>query len=290
MSDPLAELLDPRRLRARLADLGLRPSRRLGQHFLLDRRAFERIVDLAAPGPGDAVLEVGPGTGVLTRLLAERAGRVVAIEADRRFEPLLREVLADRPNAQVVFGDALALDWQPLLAGWPGGRLFAANLPYGITSPVLLRLVDPALALRRAVVMVQREVAERLVAAPGSKAYGALTVAVRLRAQVDLAFRVGRERFWPRPEVESAVVVITPVDRSWPLPADRIEPVVRAVFRARRKTLRNALATGLGLPRPQAERALAGAGIDGERRPETLSPEEFARLAAALLPAGDGAV
>lgn len=276
-------VVDARRLRSRLAAAGLRPSRRLGQNFLIDAAVLARIVEIAEAGPGDVVLEVGPGPGGLTRALAERARRVVAIERDRRFEPILAETLAGLTNVDVHWGDALACDWSCLV---PPGSLFVANVPYGITSPLLLRVVDGEVRFRRAVVMVQREVADRLRAEPGTKAYGALTVAVRLHAEVRLALKVPRHCFWPAPDVDSAVVVLEPSARELPAPADRVASVARAAFGGRRKTLANALSQGLNADRTTVERALLRAGIDPARRGETLSVADFAVVARALLDAG----
>lgn len=279
----LDDLTRPARLRALLAEAGLRPSKRLGQHFLVDRGALRRIVDLADPGPEDAVLEIGPGPGALTVLLAQRAGRVVAVERDPRFEPLLRRVLAGQPHVSLVFADALALDWSALLTG-AARPLFVSNLPYSITSPVLLRLVEGPVAFRRAVVMVQLEVARRVTASPGSPEYGALTVALALRAEARLAFMVSRQRFWPQPEVDSAVVVLEPAARALAAPPELAARVARAAFARRRKTLLNALSGELALERDEVLKALRAAGVDPERRGETLSPEQFARVAAALGP------
>lgn len=285
MSDAF-DLANARCVKELLAASGLRPQHHLGQNFLVDRKARDRILAAVDPQPDDVVLEVGPGPGVLTRALSERVAQVVAVEIDRHMVVLLRQILADRPNAEVIHGDAMEVDLAALLAGrlQPGARAkVAANLPYYITSPLLFRFLEEALPLSRIVVMVQKEVADRMVAAPGGKDYGALSVAVQYYTQPRVVARVPRGAFWPPPEVDSAVVAME-VREHPPVVAPRAAffAAVKAAFGQRRKTLLNALAGGLHLAKEEVEAALGEAGIDGGRRGETLALHEFAALARAL--------
>lgn len=273
-----------RELRRMLAEADLRPAHRLGQNFLVDRRVLERILAVSDVQPDEGVLEVGAGLGVLTAALAERAGTVVSIEIDRRFKPHL-EALAERhPHLELVFGDALDLDWAALCRPDRSWK-FVANVPYYVTAPLLAKALAHTPPFTRLVMMVQWEVAERLRAAPGEAAYSAVSVLAAYYADVTVVQRVRPESFWPRPKVDSAIVLLVPRARSATMPdPEQFFPVVRAAFGRRRKTLRNAL-TGdphLRLTREQAEQALAAAGIDPQRRGETLSLEAFAALAAAV--------
>lgn len=277
---------DPSRisdLRAALSELGVHPSRGLGQNFLVDGNILDKIVAVAGVSREDTVLEVGAGAGALSRRLAQVAGHVIAIEIDRRLEPLLRRAVAGYDNVQLIFADALDIDWGQLNAGKQPWR-FVANVPYYITGPLLSRALQAKPSFQRIVMMVQREVAQRLVAAPGSKDYGALSVLAAYYATVELAFTVSPRSFWPRPQVWSAVVVLNPVAQpAGQRPnAQDFFAVVRAAFAHRRKMLHNALADdpALNLDKFQASQLLAAASIDGTRRAETLSLDEFARLAA----------
>ncbi len=273
---------------------GLRPRKRLGQHFLVDRRVLAAIVRAAELEADDGVLEIGAGLGTLTLALAAGAGRVVSVEIARELAPALAETLegalAETPGGKVrlVFGDALRLDLAGLLAEDGGRRWKAvANLPYYVTAPLLARLL--ALPLELLVLTVQKEVAERLVAPPGGRRYGALTVFVAYHAAAEVVTAVPPRSFHPPPLVGSAVVRLRP--RAVPpvsVPAPALFAVVRAAFAHRRKTVANALAAGLAPPGAGGflAEALDGAGIGGRRRPETLSLEEFARLTRALLDVG----
>ena len=258
-----------------------RPDKRLGQHFLRDTRLLGRIADALGAGPADTVLEVGPGPGGLTAELAERAGRVLALEKD----PALARALAGRwGNVEVVPGDALDLDWHRL-AGGP--FLVAGNIPYNITSPLVDKaLVPPRPA--RVVYLVQREVADRLAASPGSPDYGALTVGVRAVAEVERLFRVPAGAFHPPPRVESAVVRLTPL--AVPLVADaEVAPFRRTVvglFGFRRKQLQRGVRELTGWESERAAAALAAAGITPALRPEALAPADFARLHRVLVDGG----
>ena len=251
--------------------------KRLGQHFLTDRRVLTRIADALELSGRETVVEIGPGRGALTDLLAERAGRVVAVEIDRALAALLRERYADRPNVTIVEQDVLEADLAAL-AGTPDFVL-AGNVPYYITTPILFHALRPPRPVR-ALYLVQLEVAERLVAPPGSKTYGALTVNVRAVAQPELLFRVRAGAFSPPPKVESAVVRISPRDD----PVVRAEEedsfrgFVQAAFALRRKQLRRVVRTIATLDAEAAEGALARAGVDPDARPETLAPSDFARL------------
>ncbi len=258
-----------------------RPDKRLGQHFLGDVRLLGRIADALGAGPEDTVLEVGPGPGGLTAELAARAGRVVALEKDRA----LAQALAGRwPNVQVHPGDALRLDWHAL-AGGP--FLVAGNIPYNITSP----LVDKALLPprpARIVYLVQREVADRLAAEPGTPDYGALTVGVQAVAGVERLFRVPAGAFHPPPRVDSAVVRLVP--RPVPLVADAevgaFRRTVVGLFGFRRKQLQRGVRELTGWGAEPAAKALARAGVAPDLRPEALAPADFVRLHRALVDGG----
>lgn len=258
-------------IRELLARHDLRPRKHLGQHFLADPNVVERIVRLAGVGTGDRVLEVGAGTGTLTIGLAATGARVVALEVDRELRSLLTEALDGIDNVDLRFEDVLEADLNSLLDGddWT----MVANLPYNVATPVIVETLRNVPQVKRLVVMVQKEVADRLVAAPGSSAYGVPTVSVALRAAAERAFTVGPQVFVPTPEVESAVVVIerTRVD---PL-ADRAEALAAAAFNQRRKMLRRSLAKVLSDPVSTLRRA----GIDPEARAENLAPEDYLRLA-----------
>lgn len=287
-------LATPSGVRVVLERYGLAPRKGLGQNFLVDRNIVAQIVAAAHLTPRDVVIEIGPGLGVLTCALADAAKSVVAVEVDAGLVRWLNDLFRERDDVHIVHADALEVDFRRLLASFPpdpGGRYkLAANLPYYITTPLLMRLLEEKLPLAAMVVMVQREVAQRMTARPGTKEYGALSVAVQLRADVELVAVVSPNVFFPRPAVDSAVVRLA----LRPPPEEvRDESLlfaaVRAAFAQRRKTVRNALksAAKRGGERPPwpetaVEPALAAVGIDGERRGETLSGIEFIRLANAL--------
>lgn len=253
----------------------------LGQHFLISSRALQAILTACHLEEGAPVLEIGPGIGTVTRALAEYGTRVTAVELDRRAIAVLEETVGAFPHVQVIQGDILTIDLPALLNDqrWT----VVGNLPYYITTPVIARILEVADRVIRAVFLVQREVAERLRAAPGGKEYGALSIFAQVSADVKIVAKVPRGAFLPPPTVESAVVELTM--RPTPLvPPDR-QPtffrVVRAAFGQRRKTLENALAGGgiLGGDRQQVMEALATAGISGVRRGESLTIAEFVQVA-----------
>jgi len=255
-------------IKALLAEFELRPQRRLGQHFLADPNVVERIVLEAAIEPGDRVVEVGPGTGTLTRALAAAGAAVVAFEVDRALRPLLEQVTAGG-DVTLRFEDALAADWAGEfdIGSWK----MVANLPYNVGTPLLMDAVRSAFGIHRFVVMVQREVAARLVAEPGSRRYGLPSVVAQLHTNPRIAFRVSPAVFIPPPEVESAVVVMERI-RSHPL-AEAAARIASTAFQQRRKMLRGSLAGIVDRPGFEA------AEISPSARPEELSAADFLRLA-----------
>jgi 16S rRNA (adenine1518-N6/adenine1519-N6)-dimethyltransferase len=238
-------------------------------------------VDLVAPTANDLALEIGPGEGALTGELARRAGRVVALEIDRALVERLRLLF---PGVEVVEADARRWDYGRLAAP-PGGRvLVVGNLPYSVGKPILMALVEARTAIQEMALMLQREVAERVAAAPGSKVYGSLSVLTQLYCDARVALRVPPGAFRPPPKVESAVLHLRVLAAPRVALADerRFQAVVRAAFGQRRKMLANALAAGLGLPLEAVRRAATTAGVDPARRAETLTILEFVELARQL--------
>jgi 16S rRNA (adenine1518-N6/adenine1519-N6)-dimethyltransferase len=283
-AEPPVRLLSPADVRKLAERLGVRPSKRLGQNFVIEQGTVRRIAALAAPGPGDVVLEVGPGLGSLTLALLEAgAGRIVAVEIDRVLARELPLTLADRAPAlasrvAVLHADALRIGERDLSA--PPSML-VANLPYNVAVPVLLHLLAALPSLARGLVMVQAEVADRMCAAPGSRVYGAPSVKVAWYAAARPAGTVPRTVFWPVPNVDSRLVAFARHDPpSGAAAREEVFALVDAAFGQRRKTLRAALAGWAGSA-PEAERLLRAAGIDPGARGEALSVAEFARLAAA---------
>jgi 16S rRNA (adenine1518-N6/adenine1519-N6)-dimethyltransferase len=251
--------------------------RALGQHFLRDYGIARAIVDLVAPTRDDLVVEIGPGDGALTGELARRAGRVIALEVDPELAARLRP---HAPGVEVVEADARGWDYGTLVAP-PGGRVVVVgNLPYSVGKPILMALVAARTAIDTMALMLQREVAERVAAPPGSRVYGSLSVLTQLYCDVTLALRVPPGAFRPPPKVESAVIRLDVLPSSRISIADerRFHVVVRAAFAQRRKTLANALAAGLGQPADVLRAAAESAGIDPSRRAETLTIAEFAEL------------
>ena len=260
-------------------------TRALGQHFLRDRAVVDRILELVGPTARDLVVEIGPGRGALTEALATRAGRLLALEIDAALAAALRERFAGAGSVEIRQADARQFDYASLRALVPdaaGRVLIVGNLPYSVGKPILAALVESRGAIDEMALMLQKEVAERVAAAPGSKTYGALSVLTQVAASARLAFSVPPGAFSPPPQVDSAVLYLR-MHREPPVPvADpaRFAAVVRAAFSQRRKSLANALAAGLAVSAESARRQAELAGIDPGRRAETLSLAEFARLAA----------
>jgi 16S rRNA (adenine1518-N6/adenine1519-N6)-dimethyltransferase len=260
-----------------------RPKKRFGQHFLVSPTILAGILRLADLAPDDAVVEIGAGTGTLTEALAGRVGRLLALELDRDLIAPLRQRFADRPQVEIMHADALTFDLDQL----PTPIKIVANLPYGTAVAILTRLFSQRSRLRCAVIMLQREVAERLYARPGTKAYGSLTLLAQWYATVDKGFHVPPSAFSPPPKVMSTVVRIVP--RPTPPLAIQDEAclfrVIHAAFAQRRKTLTNALRHALQPIEPASLRQILETnGIAPNRRGETLTLTEFARLSDALQP------
>lgn len=279
-------LTSPAEIKALLERHGFRFSKALGQNFLIEPSVPRRIAEASGADENTLALEVGPGVGCLTSELAQRAGKVVAIELDSALRGILSETLGGYDNIEIIWGDAARLDLAGIVRSRAAGLrpVVCANLPYSVTSPLLAAFIE-ARCFERITVMIQREVALRLAAAPGSGDYGAFTVFVNWHCEVKKLFDVPPECFMPRPKVTSSVVALTP--RAEPPCAVRDEKLmfrcVRAAFSQRRKTLSNALTNGLGAyTREQVCAALEAAGVNPQARGETLGAAEFAAVADAL--------
>lgn len=265
-----------------LKAFNLHATKKFGQNFLVDANIVRDIVDSAEAGPGDKILEIGPGIGTLTQGLAESGAEVIAVEIDKKLPAVLAETLKGYDNVTIVPGDILKVNIREIMGEGP--FKVAANLPYYITTPILMALLEQHLPITHIVTMVQKEVAERMVAKPGSRIYGALSVAVQYYTEPHIAYDVPPRSFIPAPEVDS--VVIACKVRETPAVAVKDEKVffrvVKAAFGQRRKTISNAM-KGAGFDKEQIAAAFEKAGIDAGRRGETFSLEEFGRLADALV-------
>ncbi len=260
--------------------------KKFGQNFITDGNLLQKIVDAGEVGPDDVVIEVGPGAATLTKALAQRAKAVIAIEIDTDLVPVIEETMAEFDNFYLVQGDALQMNLDDVIReklGEPHRCKVVANLPYYITTPLVMYFLEQGFSIDRIVIMVQKEVAERFAAQPGKKEYGAITVSLNYYGNVRNAFIVPRHMFIPQPDVDSAVVDIQPWVQK-PLQADNEElfhRLVKAAFGQRRKTLNNALKT-LNMDAALLQEALAQVNIDGTRRGETLSVAEFVALSNAI--------
>ncbi|MFT8318669.1 MAG: 16S rRNA (adenine(1518)-N(6)/adenine(1519)-N(6))-dimethyltransferase RsmA [Sporolactobacillus sp.] len=283
-------IASPKSTQAVIRDHHFTLKKSLGQNFLMDENILKKIVDAADIDENSYVLEIGPGAGALTQFLAEKARKVVAVEIDQRLEPILKETLQGFDNVSVRFGDVLKLDLQQIFEEeFPNEvRLtVVANLPYYVTTPILLKLLSRALPIQTIVVMIQKEVAARLEAVPGEKSYGSLSIAVQYMADPAIIMTVPRTVFVPHPNVDSAVIRLDVRPDKKVQVADEtfFFRLIRASFAQRRKTLINNLMNNLLTKEQKADiqSILNQVGIDPGRRGETLSIEEFARLSDRLM-------
>ncbi|MDE6868054.1 MAG: 16S rRNA (adenine(1518)-N(6)/adenine(1519)-N(6))-dimethyltransferase RsmA [Clostridia bacterium] len=260
-----------------LAECGFSFKKQLGQNFITDKNLLSSIVALSGAKEGDTVVEIGCGAGTLTRALAQKVKRVISFEVDKSLAPVLERTLSGLENVEVVFRDFLKVD----LDGFEkelSEYVVVANLPYYVTTPLIMKLIESSEKCKGLCVMVQEEVAERLCAEAGTAEYGAITAMVALRAECSIVKRVPRTLFTPRPNVDSAVVKFTFGKGIEAADAALYKKVVHAAFGSRRKTLENNLVNSFGLSRRQAQEILTKCGIDLKARGETLNPLQFASL------------
>jgi 16S rRNA (adenine1518-N6/adenine1519-N6)-dimethyltransferase len=271
-------------IRKELAEYGLFPKKRWGQHFLVDRNILNKVIRTAQVGKDDVILEIGPGLGEMTLALARQAKKVIAVEIDPKLTEILKEKLKCYPNVEVTQRDILKADFSQFLGKEGQPIKVVANLPYQISTPILFRFIDSKRIFSTLTLMLQREVAERMVALPGRKEYGPLSIFVQSASSPSICFFIKPSAFFPPPKVESAVVhmvwkerpIVEPKDEDW------FKRIVRACFGYRRKTLLNALKhSALPLPK-ELEKRMGKIGIDPRRRPETLRIQEFTRLSEVL--------
>lgn len=262
---------------------GFKLSKSLGQNFLTDKNIIDRIVESAEIGPEDLVIEIGPGIGVITREAAEYAKKVIAVEIDKNLIPILKETLGDCDNVEIVNRDILKTDVNELIRDCGetiSGVKVIGNLPYYITTPIIMKLLEDGVKADSITIMMQKEVADRIKADPGTKAYGALSVAVQYYCTVEAVVNVPKDVFVPQPKVDSTVLKLSVREEKPVELADRdvFFRCVKAGFGQRRKTLLNSLMGVENITKEGVKQALAAAGIDPSRRAETLNLEEFARL------------
>jgi len=282
------KLYAPTTIRRIKEEYHFRLSKSLGQNFLTDGNIVEQIVESCGAGEDDLIVEIGPGIGVLTAEAAQAAGKVVAVEIDKNLIPILKETLAEYPNVTVVNRDILKTDVTQLIedhkmiGGRPArGVKIVGNLPYYITTPIIMKLLEENVPCDSITIMLQKEVAQRIEAAPGSKTYGALSVAVQFYCEVTYVTTVPKEVFHPQPKVDSAVIRL---DRRKERPVELLDEalffeVVKSGFGQRRKTLHNALTGVRGRTKEEIAAVLEAAGIAANRRAETLTMDEFAAIA-----------
>ena len=275
----MEELYSPKVISELLKKYQLAPLKKLGQNFLRDENIVSKIAE-AAVRPGENALEIGPGLGVLTQALARRAKKVVAVEIDKGMVQVLSQTLEGLGNTQVLWQDFLKADLQEIAREHFGGEPFAVvgNLPYYITSKCLLAVLEAQAPVLRFTAMVQKEVAERLMAGPGDANYGAITASVAYYGRVQQLFTVSRNCFLPAPDVDSAVIGIEP-KAQFGVPREDYTKIVRGLFAQRRKTLQNNMKNSLQMKNDEIQLALEKAGIPANSRAENLSPQDFAKLA-----------
>lgn len=275
-------LASPGATRALLEAYGLATKHSLGQNFLVNNAVIEKIMALAELSPDERVLEVGPGIGTLTLALLAEAGRVVSVEMDRELEPVLSAHAAAHPNFSFIMGDALRVPAEKIAEAAGGApTALVSNLPYNVAATIILAFMQDMPELRRAVVMVQTEVADRICAAPGNRTYGAYTAKLALLGRVTGRFEVGPGNFMPPPHVNSAVVRIDRAPLVAPELVAPVSAVIDAAFAQRRKTIRNSMSAS-GYDKDALDAAFGACGIAPTCRAETLAPGDFVRLAGAL--------
>ncbi len=282
----MENLSNPTVIKGLLQRHGFSFSKALGQNFLINPSVCPRIAEMGGAAPGRGVLEIGLGIGVLTAELCKRADKVVGIEIDRRLLPILEETLGEFSNLKIINQDVMKADLRGILAGEFGGMEVSvcANLPYYITSPIIMGLLEQRLPIQSITVMVQKEAAQRICALPGSREAGAVSIAVRYYSEPKVLFQVSRGSFLPAPDVDSCVIRLD-VRQEPPVKlADekRFFQVVRGAFSQRRKTLSNCLSSSLSLPKSEANALLERAGVPSTARAEQLSLQQFADIANAL--------
>ncbi len=279
------KLSNPSELKSVIEKHGFSFSKSLGQNFLIDKGILDKIVEGSGIDKTWGVLEIGPGAGTLTRELAKSSGKVVAVEIDKNLKPLLRDTLSDLENVEVVFNDVMKVDLKALIKEKFGDMPIAvvANLPYYITTPIIMNFLEKEIPVRSLTVMVQKEVAERMAAAPGGKDYGALSVAVQFYTNPKIICRADPHCFMPQPKVESVVIKLAVLDEPAANVRDKklMFDIVKSAFGQRRKTLLNALSKSpyISFKKEVVEDAILKAGLDLNIRGERLSLSDFARVA-----------
>lgn len=264
----------------------IKPVKTLGQNFLADKNTLDKIIENSDIGPRDLVIEIGPGLGVLTEEICQRAGMVIAVEIDKKLIPILKDNLKTYNNLRIINEDVLKTDLRQLIKDTEGTMALpvekvklVANLPYYITSPIIMKLLEEKLPLDTITVMVQKEVGERLVAKPSSKEYGAITLAVEYYAKAQIIMKVSKEVFIPKPKVDSVVVRLDIREEPYETKDEKLLlALIKRSFMMRRKTLLNNLTGFLGFDKMEMGEILQKAGIDGERRGEALSLKEFNQI------------
>ncbi|SNS45208.1 dimethyladenosine transferase [Anaerovirgula multivorans] len=278
------KIASPKKTKEIIQEYQFRFSKSLGQNFLIDKNILENIVEAANITKEDCVVEVGPGIGSLTQHIADKAGKVVAVEIDRNLIPILQKTLADYDNIEVIHEDVLKVDLHEIIEKKLGGRKVKVigNLPYYVTTPIIMKFLEEKIPMTSMTVMIQQEVAQRMEAVPSTKDYGALSIAVQYYCEPKIMLKVPPSVFIPQPKVDSTVIRLDVLEK----PRVYVEKeklffgIVKDAFGKRRKTLLNALSTGgLSLSKELVKEAFEATNIDGNRRGETLSIQEFAELA-----------
>lgn len=280
-------LYSPNKIKETLDKYGFKFSKSLGQNFLIDGNIVRKIVSEANITKDDYVLEIGPGMGTLTEELAINAKKVVAVELDKKLLPILDETLEPYDNVEIVYGDILKIDVNNLIEEKLGGGpvKVVANLPYYVTTPIIGKLIEDNLNLDSIIVMVQKEVAERMSAKPGSKSYGSLSIFVNFYCEPKIVVKVPNTVFMPQPKIDSAVIKLDIKNDLPDIDREKFFSVVKAAFSKRRKTILNALSTyGFNVEKEIIKEALESSGIKPEERAENISVEEFIKLSVILPP------